>query len=163
MRGPLTLNPWQRKLRPLPRMKVCHTSFLKNYLCIWLVSYVSILLDKLYNLKFYNIDNIKYMMHCCPHWNLNVSNTCMTISFFWTDGKLLPTPILFTLRSIAKENDFIPASRDLFVGCVRTMAVSQKKVRLLSILFQLLIHLCAQIPFQFIQNLIHVLSLWQPW
>lgn len=43
------------------------------------------------------------------------------------DGKLLPTPILFTLRSIAKENDFIPASRDLFVGCVRTMAVSQKK------------------------------------
>lgn len=167
MRGPLTLNPWQRKLRPLPRMKVCHTSSLKNYLCIWLVSYVSILLDKLYNLKFYNIDNIKYMMHCCPHWNLNVSNTCMTLNdyffFFWTDGKLLPTPILFTLRSIAKENDFIPASRDLFVGCVRTMAVSQKKVRLLSILFQLLIHLCAQIPFQFIQNLIHVLSLWQPW
>lgn len=50
---------------------------------------------------------------------------------FLTDGKLLPTPILFTLRSIAKENDFIPASRDLFVGCVRTMAVSQKKVRLL--------------------------------
>ncbi|XP_056018167.1 cilia- and flagella-associated protein 74-like isoform X2 [Ostrea edulis] len=43
------------------------------------------------------------------------------------DGKLLPTPVLFTLRSIAKENDFIPASRDLFVGCVRTMAVSQKK------------------------------------
>ncbi|XP_061162453.1 cilia- and flagella-associated protein 74-like [Saccostrea echinata] len=43
------------------------------------------------------------------------------------DGKLLPTPVLFTLRSIAKENDFIPASRDLIVGCVRTMAVSQKK------------------------------------
>lgn len=110
---------------------------------------------------------IKYMMHCCPHWNLNMSNTCMTLNdyvfFFWTDGKLLPTPILFTLRSIAKENDFIPASRDLFVGCVRTMAVSQKKVRILSVLFQLLIHLCAQIPFQFIQNLIHVLSLWQPW
>lgn len=87
MRGPLTLNPWQRKLLPLLRMKVCHTSSLKNYLCIWLVSYVSILLDKLYNLKFYNIDNIKYMMHCCPHWNLNVSNTCMTLNdyFFFLD------------------------------------------------------------------------------
>ncbi|XP_062567016.1 cilia- and flagella-associated protein 74-like isoform X4 [Saccostrea cucullata] len=43
------------------------------------------------------------------------------------DGKLLPTPVLFTLRSIVKENDFIPASRDLIVGTVRTMAVSQKK------------------------------------
>lgn len=32
-----------------------------------IVSYVSILYNKLYNLKFYNIDNIKYMMHCCPH------------------------------------------------------------------------------------------------
>ena len=52
----------------------------------------------------------------------------------FTDGKLLPTPILFTLKSIAKENDFIPASRELFVGCVRTMAVSQKKVSLLFIL-----------------------------
>lgn len=90
MRGPLTLNPWQRKLRPLPRMKVCHTSSLKNYLCIWLVSYVSILLDKLNNLKFYNIDNIKYMMHCCPHWNLNVSNTCMTLNdYFFFFGQMV--------------------------------------------------------------------------
>ncbi|KAJ8320230.1 hypothetical protein KUTeg_001817 [Tegillarca granosa] len=43
------------------------------------------------------------------------------------DTKALPEPILFTLQSIAKESEFIPASRELHVGCVRTMAVSQKK------------------------------------
>lgn len=48
--------------------------------------------------------------------------------FSLSDAKALPEPVLFTLQSIAKESEFIPASRELHVGCVRTMAVSQKKV-----------------------------------
>ena len=40
--------------------------------------------------------------------------------------------VLFTVKSIAKESEFVTGSRDLYVGCVRTMAVSQKKVSLLT-------------------------------
>jgi hypothetical protein len=34
-----------------------------------------------------------------------------------------------TFRSVAKDDAYQPASRDIMIGCVRTMAVSQKKVR----------------------------------
>lgn len=43
------------------------------------------------------------------------------------DLKNLIPSVLFSVKSIAKESEFVPGSRDLFVGCVRTMAVSQKK------------------------------------
>ncbi|KAH3826943.1 hypothetical protein DPMN_128870 [Dreissena polymorpha] len=43
------------------------------------------------------------------------------------DLKLILPPVLVTLRSTALEDSFVPATRDIFVGCVRTMAVSQKK------------------------------------
>ncbi|KAK3105163.1 hypothetical protein FSP39_018521 [Pinctada imbricata] len=43
------------------------------------------------------------------------------------EGKPAMASVLFTIKSIAKENEFVPGSRDLYVGCVRTMAVSQKK------------------------------------
>ncbi|ESO90474.1 hypothetical protein LOTGIDRAFT_123206, partial [Lottia gigantea] len=36
-------------------------------------------------------------------------------------------PMLVSLFSVAKETEVIPANRDVFVACVRTMAVSQKK------------------------------------
>ncbi|KAL5014796.1 hypothetical protein ScPMuIL_009066 [Solemya velum] len=36
-------------------------------------------------------------------------------------------PVLCTLHSIAKDNQYVPASREISIGCVRTMAVSQKK------------------------------------
>ena len=39
-----------------------------------------------------------------------------------------PPPVLVTLQSVANESGFSVASRDILVGCVRTMAVSQKKV-----------------------------------
>ena len=39
-----------------------------------------------------------------------------------------PIPMLFTLTSQTKDEAFLPATRDVFVCCVRTMAVSQKKV-----------------------------------
>merc|ERR1719210_1488491 len=38
-----------------------------------------------------------------------------------------PRPVLVTLHSISKDTDFSPATRDIQIGCVRTMAVSQKK------------------------------------
>ena len=38
------------------------------------------------------------------------------------------TPVLVTIRSTAKDDENIPGTRELFIGCVRTMAVSQKKV-----------------------------------
>ncbi|XP_060590973.1 uncharacterized protein LOC132745958 isoform X2 [Ruditapes philippinarum] len=38
----------------------------------------------------------------------------------------LPT-VLMTFRSVAKDDAYQPASRDIMIGCVRTMAVSQKK------------------------------------
>ncbi|KAL3862108.1 hypothetical protein ACJMK2_008101 [Sinanodonta woodiana] len=34
---------------------------------------------------------------------------------------------LFMLKSIAKENEYIPGTREILIGCVRTMAISQKK------------------------------------
>ncbi|XP_055958483.1 cilia- and flagella-associated protein 74 isoform X1 [Patella vulgata] len=43
------------------------------------------------------------------------------------DFKLPPKPILVSLFSITKDNEFTTASREIFVACVRTMAVSQKK------------------------------------
>ena len=45
------------------------------------------------------------------------------------------TPVLVTIRSTAKDDENIPGTRELFVGCVRTMAVSQKKVWLVSVAF----------------------------
>ncbi|VDH97168.1 Hypothetical predicted protein [Mytilus galloprovincialis] len=39
---------------------------------------------------------------------------------------ILPS-VLFSVKSIAKESEFVPGSREIYVGCVRTMAVSQKK------------------------------------
>ncbi|KAK2188128.1 hypothetical protein NP493_143g01026 [Ridgeia piscesae] len=38
-----------------------------------------------------------------------------------------PPPVLVNLESVAQENEFTVATRDIHVGCVRTMAVSQKK------------------------------------
>ncbi|XP_033763578.1 cilia- and flagella-associated protein 74-like isoform X1 [Pecten maximus] len=43
------------------------------------------------------------------------------------EGRQGMEPVMLTLESIAKENEYVPASRDLHIGCVRTMAVSQKK------------------------------------
>jgi hypothetical protein len=51
----------------------------------------------------------------------------MILSHFFADLKSLIPSVLFSVKSIAKESEFVPGSRDLFVGCVRTMAVSQKK------------------------------------
>ena len=48
--------------------------------------------------------------------------------YILSDEKPPPTPLLVTLRSIAKETEFIMATSEIYVGCVRTMAVSQKKV-----------------------------------
>ncbi|XP_046572911.1 LOW QUALITY PROTEIN: cilia- and flagella-associated protein 74-like [Haliotis rubra] len=36
-------------------------------------------------------------------------------------------PLLITLSSVAKDDEYMAATRDIYVGCVRTMAVSQKK------------------------------------
>ena len=48
---------------------------------------------------------------------------------FLSDAKTpVPIPMLFTLKSQMKDEVFLPATRDVFVCCVRTMAVSQKKV-----------------------------------
>ena len=44
------------------------------------------------------------------------------------DTKGPPIPLLVTLRSVMKGSEFSAASRQIHVGCVRTMAVSQKKV-----------------------------------
>ncbi|KAL4221191.1 hypothetical protein ACF0H5_019455 [Mactra antiquata] len=41
--------------------------------------------------------------------------------------KQTTTPLLVTLKAIAKDDAYDPASRDIYIGCVRTMAVSQKK------------------------------------
>ncbi|XP_076472381.1 cilia- and flagella-associated protein 74-like isoform X2 [Babylonia areolata] len=44
------------------------------------------------------------------------------------DAKNPPAiPMLFTLKSQTKDEVFLPATRDVYVCCVRTMAVSQKK------------------------------------
>ncbi len=42
--------------------------------------------------------------------------------------KASPIPILVTLRSVMKDTTLMPAVKEIMVGCVRTMAVSQKKV-----------------------------------
>ena len=36
--------------------------------------------------------------------------------------------VLVTLQSVFKDDAYIPASKEIQIGCVRTMAVSQKKV-----------------------------------
>ena len=48
------------------------------------------------------------------------------------DVKLPPQTMLVSLYSQAQDTEFLPATRDIYVGCVRTMAISQKKVCLLS-------------------------------
>ena len=53
---------------------------------------------------------------------------CIVFWGFLSDEKPPPMPVLVTLRSIAKETEFITATTEIYVGCVRTMAVSQKKV-----------------------------------
>lgn len=45
-----------------------------------------------------------------------------------SDTKADPIPILITLESIIENDEFLLAKREIEVGCVRTMAVSQKKV-----------------------------------
>ena len=48
--------------------------------------------------------------------------------YLLSDTKGPPIPLLVTLRSVMRGAEFTTASREIFVGCVRTMAVSQKKV-----------------------------------
>ena len=55
------------------------------------------------------------------------TNYHISITLF-SDAKPAPIPVLVTLHSIAKETEFLMATKDIHVGCVRTMAVSQKKV-----------------------------------
>ncbi|XP_064642380.1 cilia- and flagella-associated protein 74-like [Lineus longissimus] len=43
------------------------------------------------------------------------------------DGKLPPQSLLLTFESVAKDDEFVTATREIYAGCVRTMAVSQKK------------------------------------
>ncbi|XP_022101858.1 cilia- and flagella-associated protein 74-like [Acanthaster planci] len=45
------------------------------------------------------------------------------------DPKALPPaiPTLLSFRALSKEDETVPASRQLQVGCIRTMAISQKK------------------------------------
>ena len=57
------------------------------------------------------------------------------IFLFFTEAKAPPIPFLVSVRSVAHETDFQQGSRDIFIGCVRTMAVSQKKVRMSSFSF----------------------------
>ena len=62
---------------------------------------------------------------------------CTEISFtgpylLFSEAKQQQTPVLLTIKSTAKEDENIPGTRELYIGCVRTMAVSQKKVWLLS-------------------------------
>ena len=47
-----------------------------------------------------------------------------------TDGKgtVISPPVLVTVRSVACNDTFQPGVREIYAGCVRTMAVSQKKV-----------------------------------
>jgi hypothetical protein len=54
---------------------------------------------------------------------------CDLIFSCFLDGKLPAESLLLTFESIAKDDEFLMATRELYVGCVRTMAVSQKKVR----------------------------------
>ncbi|XP_052759795.1 cilia- and flagella-associated protein 74-like isoform X2 [Mya arenaria] len=43
------------------------------------------------------------------------------------DLRLQMQPVLVTLQSTALEDSYEPATREIYIGCVRTMAVSQKK------------------------------------
>lgn len=52
-----------------------------------------------------------------------------------TESKPPPIPLLLTLRSRIKNEEFLPASQDVYIGCVRTMAVSQKKVQIFLLCF----------------------------
>ena len=51
------------------------------------------------------------------------------LAIFSTELKLQLLPVLVTLKSTALEDSYEPATREIYMGCVRTMAVSQKKVR----------------------------------
>ncbi|GFR64645.1 cilia- and flagella-associated protein 74-like [Elysia marginata] len=46
-----------------------------------------------------------------------------------TEGKgvVVSPPALITIRSVASNDNFQPVVREIYAGCVRTMAVSQKK------------------------------------
>ena len=57
-----------------------------------------------------------------------------------------PPPVLVNLESVAQENEFTVATRDIHVGCVRTMAVSQKKV------FHTVTHWSLYCPLQLTQS-----------
>ena len=54
------------------------------------------------------------------------------VTTLFVDAKPPPIPLLVTLYSVAKDNEFTLATKEITVGCVRTMAVSQKKVSFLS-------------------------------
>ena len=62
----------------------------------------------------------------------DVMCTCTSLYHLFSEAKQQQTPVLLTIRSTAKEDENIPGTRELYIGCVRTMAVSQKKVWLLS-------------------------------
>ena len=62
-------------------------------------------------------------------FDFEVCCTCTCIIL--VEAKAPPIPFLVTVRSVAQETDFQQGARDIFVGCVRTMAVSQKKVGVL--------------------------------
>ena len=46
--------------------------------------------------------------------------------FVFVEAQIGPRPILVTLHSISKDTEFSTATSDIVIGCVRTMAVSQK-------------------------------------
>jgi len=48
--------------------------------------------------------------------------------YAFVDTKPLAGTVLLMFYSVARDGVFSTASTDLIIGCVRTMAVSQKKV-----------------------------------
>ena len=48
--------------------------------------------------------------------------------FVFVEAQIGPRPILVTLHSISKDTEFSTATWDIVIGCVRTMAVSQKYI-----------------------------------
>lgn len=73
---------------------------------------------------------VKLFLYNSPKFGEFFLLISIILSYFFADLKNLIPSVLFSVKSIAKESEFVPGSRDLFVGCVRTMAVSQKKVRI---------------------------------
>lgn len=48
--------------------------------------------------------------------------------YYFSELKQQLAPVLVSLKSTATDDSYEPATREIYMGCVRTMAVSQKKV-----------------------------------